>query len=448
MKAKFIFIAMASILSVGTVSAYIPTIEADTIFRGFASGTVSGIVFTNEGNNVIIMHDGQPVEIDVETRKILREFEAVPNPQAANPDMIIIKSFDYLIATIKSLEIDGKKDFVGSVIWDYNSGKIIKTMRTTYFIKNNGLTYMWNGYQGWNAGKNYIFKYDFTNFQNIDTMSLGVMYQLGGKVSLHIPAIVPYTDKILFSVDVLRDNNYGTYYSIGEYLYLLDFATKESKILKFTNTAPFSEKPFSKILVTETGKYYIAQVGDCIIYDCNFNFLYEINPTDIKDLIGVEKVLEITPITSYFDDYLIINVRLSSQNILVCYNIAEKKIYKYLGFVGTGIYDRETNRLALVNKNGVVAIFDDEITPIKEIPKPPSLEIKYSNNQLEFYSDKSFAGLTQIFNLAGKLVLNLGSQEFINGKNIIPVEQSLSVGVYFFSIENGTEHVSGKFIVD
>lgn len=460
MKTKLIFIAMALILAVGSASAYIPTIEADTIFKGFDSGTVTGIVFANEGKSVIVMHNAQPVEIDIETHKIVREFEAVPNATSLGSEMTYIKSKKYLTATIKASNLDGNLYFDGTIVWNYSNGKIIRYMQREYVISNDEHTYVWN------KSEEIVYEYDQTNFTKIDSMKLKQMIKWYLNTWQH-PAIIPNTRKILFNIYLDRPDNYGNRTFEGTALYTIDFNTKEFTNIKNPNNIEVLGFMISKINFTENGKYLLIEkkieINQCqfMIYDSNLNFLYEIKYEDWPNLAGLEVAYAPMFINSFDDDYLIFGVNSDINDYTacktICLNIAEQKVYKHLALTGInydwddncfGKYDKLTNKLSLVNERGVVGLFDDEITPVKETSKPPSLEIKYRNNQLEFYSDKSFAGQTQIYDLAGKLVFDLGSQEFVNGKNIIPVEQTLSVGIYFLSIENGTEHVSGKFLVE
>lgn len=442
MKAKFIFIVLALLSAVGTAKAYIPTIEADTIFKGFNSGPVSGIVFANEGRSVIVMHYNQPVEIDLETHQIVKEFEAVPNAKSSGTEMKFIKNFNYLIIEISSSLIDGKKDFVGSVIWDYNTGKIIKTMENNYFISNDEHTYMWAKSNG------YIYEYDFAYFLTRDQLLLGV-HNLAAGATWLCNVIVPDSRKILFSVHAFRPDDYGGTISLGSLLELVDFGLKKVVNIPFTKETTITESSVEKILVNEIGKYYAILIGDkCFFYDANLSFLYYLSIADLQSMLGFDKIDDLSAITTYLDNYLILNINIQNQYLTACYNIEEKKVYKYLGFNGIGTYCKETQKLALVNSKGVVAIFDDEITSVKESDKSSNPDITYSNNQLEVNSDNCFIGEAQIYDMEGKLVSVIGTKQFIIGKNIIQVEQILPSGIYILSITTDKEQISKKFIVD
>jgi hypothetical protein len=78
MRTKYVLLLAAFIATVcaTAVRAEIPIIQADTVFQGFpGGGSVSGIVFGPTGETVIVMHDSQPVEINIKTKQVVREFE-------------------------------------------------------------------------------------------------------------------------------------------------------------------------------------------------------------------------------------------------------------------------------------------------------------------------------------------------------------------------------------
>lgn len=456
MKTKFIFIALALLVAVGTAQGYIPTIEADTIFKGFDSGIVSGIVFANDGKSVIIIHDGQPVEIDVETRKIVREFEKVPNATSSATKLEYINLNKYLITTIKASELNGNKYFDGTIVWDYNTGKIVKTLQKMYFITNGEHNYIWNGVDG------FLYDYDLSNFRKVDSIKLKSFNSYPEKTTWQHPVILPNTNKILFNVYLDRPDNYGGREFQGIQLYVVDFKTQEYKNIKFPDGKQQVYALIFKIATTETGKYYIIEKKQCqfMIYDSNLNFLYEIKYEDWPNLAGLEVAYAPMFINSFNDDHLIFEVNLNSNYYTdfktICLNISEKKIYKYLALTGIHFdwedncfakYDRLTNKLSLVNKSGLVGLFDAEITPVQEPRKTLSLEITYRNNQIEYFSDKTFLGETQILNLAGKVVCNLGVLEYTIGKNAIHSDLPLPNGIYIFLVKAESGNTSYKFMI-
>ena len=88
------------------------------------------------------------------------------------------------------------------------------------------------------------------------------------------------------------------------------------------------------------------------------------------------------------------------------------------------------------------------VVPVTESPKPNESFLTFNNNQLEYYSNKSFIGESMVYDTTGKQIAILGTKSFIVGKNIIQTNQQLPVGVYLLTIKNGIEQLTYKFIVE
>ncbi len=130
------------------------------------------------------------------------------------------------------------------------------------------------------------------------------------------------------------------------------------------------------------------------------------------------------------------------------YNFFENEIKNYISFEYNQSIDVKDSLILLCNQSGVVALLNKNIVPVKEGLVTNESYLKFNNNQLEYYSDKSFIGESMIFDTTGKLVVNLGTQSFVIDKNIIQINQSLAIGVYILSLKSGTEQFSYKFIVE
>jgi hypothetical protein len=104
--------------------------------------------------------------------------------------------------------------------------------------------------------------------------------------------------------------------------------------------------------------------------------------------------------------------------------------------------------LLLCNQRGALAYLNKFIVPVVDNKIPNENYITFSNNQLEYYSDKAFAGESMIYDTTGKLIVNIGTQPFISGKNIIRINKILPTGVYILTIKSSTEQISKKFIVE
>lgn len=442
MKAKFIFIALALFFAVGTAQAYIPTIEADTIFKGFSSGVVSRLVFANEGKSVIVMRDGTPVEIDIETHQILREFEAVPNATSAAARMYFDKRCNYLTVEISSSLIDGKTNFTGTVVWDYATSKIIKTLKATYFFSNDEHTYMWNKSDG------NIYEYDPDSFRKLDSSGFKIDYGWQCATTWQNPVNIPNTDQIVYDIYLDRADNYGGREFHGTLIYVIDFKTNQFReIYPKTNTTIGSK--ISSIKTTATGKYSIVDRDAChyIFLDCNLNYLYEIKSDGWKESNGLIEGNNPFLNTTFGDDYALFNITTTQGRKIACLNIAEKKVYKYLGFIGTAIYDRETKKLAVVNSKGVIALFDDEMTPVQETPKLTKNTIYYKEGTLVYETSESGKMDIVIVDYLGNTIWSQSEVYMNSGENRLPITTRLSNGVYFCIVKSLSGTQTYKFMV-
>lgn len=95
-----------------------------------------------------------------------------------------------------------------------------------------------------------------------------------------------------------------------------------------------------------------------------------------------------------------------------------------------------------------IGLANKHVVAVKDLVIPNENYLKFNNNQLEFNSDKSFTGESFIYDTTGKLIVDLGSKLFIDGKNTIPINKPLNIGLYILTIDTGSEKSSYKFIVE
>jgi hypothetical protein len=129
------------------------------------------------------------------------------------------------------------------------------------------------------------------------------------------------------------------------------------------------------------------------------------------------------------------------------WKIKESTVYKFIRNYPSSI-DVNNGSILLCTARGAISILDSIIVSVNDNHSSNNDFLLYHNNQLEYYSDKSFIGQSIIYDTTGKMISNLGSQPFVIGKNIIRINQSLLKGVYILTIKNGTEQLSYKFVVE
>ncbi|MEI6091669.1 MAG: T9SS type A sorting domain-containing protein [bacterium] len=442
-----IFLAILGFATV-QMRAEIPIVQADTVFQGFGGGSVSGIVFSKEGSCIILNRVPQPAEIDIMTHQIIKEFEKVPNYTGGGGSFFGDDTKKIVGASINSSDLFGIKDFSGEVIWDAISGKIIQAIPNILLQKNGGNYYSYLR----KSSKEYLGRFDINTFKFIDSIYLPKDIPGIGSAEWGAVGIIPNSNKVLVGVKRYIEN---TLYPAE--LYVLDFDTKKYTKIPIPYDAGYTSSSINQIVVSNSGKFKIIEVKlsgantAFFFYDQDNNFIYKMDNKDFINITDIQQITTNTIITAIEDDYLLFclyNNNISKYR-MAFYNIQNRNVSKYLGFLGSGVYDETSQKIGLYGTIlGLTGIFDLYALPVKDISQIISPDLVYSNNQLEYRSDIAFIGESQIFDTTGKLIANLGLQPFIIGKNIIRINQPLMKGVYILTIKNGTEQSSYKFIVE
>jgi hypothetical protein len=453
MRTKNVLLLAAFIATVCATAARadIPIVQADTIFAGFPGGEVSGIVFGPTGETVIVMHDAQLVEINIKTKQVLREFEKVPNGVSSNPSLFICNQNSCLGAKVYSDEYFGEKNISGIILWNLQTGKMVKSL-PHLVLQTNGVQYYSLFIRN---DQKYLGKYDINTFIMVDSVYLPKDQTGDGYAEWRNLGIIPNSNKVLIGANRYNEYTQGQKEYILAELYLLDFDTKKLTKIPIPYESGQKSSEIYQIKVSE--KYVI--VGITItgygrifyFFDHNFNLLYKLTKQDFVNMTDIISVSTTSVVTSIMDDNMIFY--LSNENLsrdrMAFYNIQEKRVTKYLGFLGGGVYDKTSRKIALLGTiNGLIGLYDLYSLPVKDLTQEFPLNINYSNNQLEYTSDKAFVGESTIYDTTGKMILRLGTQPFLAGKNIIRINQPLPLGVYILTIKDNTSQSSYKFIVE
>jgi hypothetical protein len=237
----------------------VPIVQADTIFAGFGGGSVSGIVFGPTGETVILMHDAQPVEIDIKTKQVLREFEKVPNRTGGGGDMFTVRDKGKLFAVVRSSELYGIKDFAGEIVWDLESGKILETINGIKLLAENDKDkYYFYGTNG--TIKEYLGKFDIKTSKMVDSIYLpktteGAMYAQWGAIG-----IIPNTNKVLLALNRYNEYTQGQKEYILAELYFLDFDTKKYTKIPIPYESGQKSSEITSITVSKTGTNNIITI--------------------------------------------------------------------------------------------------------------------------------------------------------------------------------------------
>jgi hypothetical protein len=170
-------------------------------------------------------------------------------------------------------------------------------------------------------------------------------------------------------------------------------------------------------------------------------FIYR---ADLMNLFGYNGTLN-----GYLSFISVNQMTFSYSKYTLVWDIVNNNLKKILNFMSMiPAINLVNNKLLLCDPFGNLAQLNLSEVSVGEIRKTDTDYINFLNNQLEFTTDKNFIGELRIFDTTGKIISNLGTQQFIIGKNIIRINQPLPSGVYILTIKTEKELISKKFIVD
>ncbi|MEI6091254.1 MAG: T9SS type A sorting domain-containing protein [bacterium] len=434
MKIYIRFIYILTLLALGTVAQTqsqpnLPAINVDTLCNlGLNKAEkAKGAFFLSDGNIITILNK-TPLIIDSKTGAILRQLDSLSDPVVVFPKLS--KDGRYLIAS--SLQ--------GLAIWDVVTGKIIKiiTNASGYCFSNDGSKLYVTTANSDNLGT--VNVYDMNTLEPIE--------RFGALVSGLYIDISPDDQKLALSAIKApeSENDLKTNQVI-----LINLNDKSSLTVLETlelqaNSIKFS--PDSKqIAFLHSGKEEYLNY----IYIMNLETKQKqyIKLQDLTDIFGFKVTAFTNPlfIDSNTITFEIFNETYDKHYCIV-WDINANKIKNIINFEYNQSVDIKDNDILFCSFSGVLAYLKKDIVDVNSNSNKTNSCIKYSNNQLVYYSEKAFSGAAQIYDVSGKLVADLGAQTFSEGRNVIPVHQTLPTGVYLLAIITSSEQISGKFLLE
>jgi hypothetical protein len=446
---------LIAILGFATVQmrAEIPIVQADTVFQGFGGGSVSGIVFGPTGETVIVIHNAQPIEINIKTKQIVREFEKVPNSPGSQPLSFIDRARNYLGGTFYSTDYFGEPQISGGIIWDINTGKIIKKLPHitllsdgikyySYIIKNN---------------KEYVGLFDINQFKFIDSVEFDQYWYNGepGRTSAGF-GIIPNSNKVLIGT------NGPNYHRGRSKLYVLDFDTKQYTEIPIPFEPEQDSSEITSIKVSETGKYFVVtldylkndQTG-YFFYDKDFKFVYK---ETLKHLTEIwndpDKFVSYWVPTFIHDDYLIAGadyynpIQKKHYQYTDYYDIAKALAIKRIDFYPSANINYFNDKVGISNRLGSTILLSEIALRVDE-NKISYLEktAEYLNGNLTFNSEIAEKANIEIIDYKGNILYSKKEIYLTTGKNSFAIDFPMSYGIYFAIVKTTHCDFSYKFIV-
>ncbi|MEI6091269.1 MAG: T9SS type A sorting domain-containing protein [bacterium] len=431
---RFIFLAFFFTAVLVQAQPNVPTINVDTLWNGgFTSAGTGGALFTPDGNSVIVMKNfsldperSTPIILDAKTGKIIRFLDT-------------LKNYSFKVKISK----DGTKLVVLTMgpeltIWDIPTGKIIKSLGNIrdYCLSPDGTKLYICGGNPNHLGA--IRVVDLSTFEEIERFcSVASGYYMDISPDGQIIALSASRessgsdnkDSQVILININDKNNY-TVIETGQAYMSMNFSPDGKQIaISHTGGNPSDLFIFIYNLETKEKKY--------------------IRLKELSTLFGFDVVYIGTPFFVDLNTILFMIRDLPYDNsYFINWNIPEHRVKSYIGFNTNQSIDIKDSTVLLCSRRGLLGYLNKNVVSVQDNLIFDNTLITYSNNQLEFNSEEPFSGLAQIYDLSGKLVANPGTQIFSAGRNIIPVNQTLPLGVYILTIINGEERISGKFMVE
>ncbi|MEI6091270.1 MAG: T9SS type A sorting domain-containing protein [bacterium] len=430
---RFIFLAFFFSVALAQAQPNVPTINVDTLWNGgFTSAGTGGALFTPDGNSVIVMKNfsldperSTPIILDAKTGKIIRFLDT-------------LKSYSSKVKISKA----GTKLVVGTMgpnltIWDIPTGKIIKSFGNIrdYCISPDGTKLYISGGNPNHYGA--IRVVDMTTFEEIERFcSVASGYYMD---------ISP--DGQMIALSASRESSWGD--NKDSQVILININDKNNYIV-------VDAFPFGAISMefSPNGQQiaFLYNKSDSNIFIEIFNI-----ETKTKNIINLDMLSNIFGIKiqwqgpAYFVDNNNILFEASDwsdyHHYHMLWNIEEGRIRNLINLHFNQCIDIKDSTVLLCGQLGLLGYLNKNAVSVQDNLIFDNTLITYSNNQLEFNSEKTFTGIAQIYDISGKIVVDFGTHTFSAGRNIIPINQSLSVGVYILTIINDDERISGKFMV-
>lgn len=458
MRTKYVLLAaIIAIACATTARADIPIVQADTVFQGFPGGEVSGIVFGPTGETVIVMHDAQPVEINIKTKQIVREFEKVPNALGDEPLLFIDKIKNYIGGVFLSTEYLNGKPFNGEIFWDITTGKIIMAIPNIVLLTDGKKYYSYF----LKDKKQYLGLFDINSYKFIDSVEFDQGFYHGQQTKF--PAglgIIPNSNKLIIGANIRYENESGL-----SQLYLLDFDTKQYTKILIPYQDGTKSSNIRSIEVSETGKYFCVDINIPYNDSTDGNSFYNnknkylfteslshINKQNPNPNIGFsfERPVFIS------DEYMIAVVRewsnldnseLNSYTGL--FRISDRKTIKLVKFDKWWHLCYNDSDIAITNPTGTVILLNKFALPVNDDKSINAQEqAEYQNGVLTIISTTNLSANINIIDYQGNTVFAMKDKYFQTGRNSFAIDFPMSNGIYFAIVKTTHGDYSYKFIVN
>jgi hypothetical protein len=443
---------LLALLGFATVQmrAEIPIVQADTVFQGFGGGSVSGIVFGPTGETVIVMHDAQPVEININTKKIVREFEKVPNNIGSGNSPILIKDKNYFTAYVTSTDLFGVKEFGGNVIWDYTTGKIIKALQDIYLL-TDGIKYYSRCYSD-SYTKEYMGRFDINTFKFIDSIYLPKDLNGYGYAQWETIGVIPNSNKVLVGVRRYTENQQGDKTNLLAELYLVDFDTKKYTQIPIPYETGQNSSEIIDISVSKSGLNNIItiKIGKefySFFYDINLNFISKAPYSSIKYnnvAVGFGDNIK------FIDDENFISYTWpigAPKARMILYGIKNKEIKAICDFYSHQNIDIYENIIAISYSQGLTGIIDVKPISVNEPKEIETNMVTYRDSNLVINSTVNERVDLEVVDYNGNMLFKKKDLILHSGLNNVKTNLPLVNGIYFCTLKTNTNSNSYKFIV-
>ncbi len=416
----FAAIVLATVLQAQS-QPNVPTLQVDTLCNlgKTIPGEASGAYFLPDGNIIAVIRD-TPLIVDSKSGEILRRLDSLIGQDVQCPK--VSPDGRYLIAFT----------YKGTAVWDILSGKILKFIGNTtdYCFSPDGTKLYVIGGNPNSFGAVRI--YDMNTLEEVErfcSATGGIWMDISPDGNSLVVSVQKKpnasNDKKtsqLILVNLNDKKNYTAVETLQSQIYFMEFSPDGKQIAFLYNDGNNDHYIYIYNLVTKEKKYIREQELETL-------FGYP------SLLSGHPKFISSTTLSFVFSKYTLV------------WNTEDNQLKKLIKFLPWSI-SSYNDTLILCTQNGLIGFLNKNIVPVKENEIPNESYLKYNNNQLEYFSAKFFVGEAKIYDISGKQIADIGKKSFIFGKNTIPINQVLPVGVYILTINGGTEQISQKFIVE
>ncbi|MEI6091169.1 MAG: T9SS type A sorting domain-containing protein [bacterium] len=432
MRAKLILLIVAIAIAAFTPLRAIPDapiLQVDTLvdLSKTGGGEAGGALFLPDGN-IIALWKSIPHVIDSKTGEVIRRMDTVHSSTVFNPKLT--KDGTKLVAISEGLKLN---------VWDVPSGKIIfqtKKEIMSFCISPDG-TKMYITLPNNTDNPRIIAVYDMATSEEIErlaypNMTFGYHIDIspdGQTLAVSVgKKINDNTDNQFILINLNDKQNYTTIESLQMQIYSMEFSPDGKQIAFRYDNGNGENYNYIYNLDTKEKKFIKIQELSTLF---GFKVAYMGNPK------FVDNNTILFQIGSEMDE----NIYYFS------WNISENRLKNYVKLIYNQSIDVKNDLVLFCNSFGVIGYINKDIVPvINNIQK--EVLLTYIDHRLEYLSDISFKGESIIYDLTGKTIMNLGIQQFVIGKNIIRINQPLPRGIYILTINDKTNQLSYKFIVE